>query len=596
MPQSHRICCIVPEKPGIWLYLAEILRHAGLPFEMVPAGQAAEALRRPRKVLLVVGTATLSEDAADAVAAAVQAGAALVAVGGTAGLDGLLGVEPVSSGLGPAFEPIGPMQVYAPGMFGISATRYLGEGYLKRTGSHPITGATALPLHIFGAPAVRVQAGDAKVLAELLDVHRKPLGLAGLTVRQVGRGLAILLAPDIAQSVTRIQQGRYVDQDGCPPADGTAPINDGILKAEDGLVLDWTFDRQHTDELGCPAFIVPLADKLRELLIRALLWSATQVQAGMPVLWYHAAGRAATAMLSMDSDGNAPAAAHNAIRLLDELKLKATLCAMVPGYPPEVFDAWKAAGHELALHYDAMTPNTPDTVWGRETFLRQFHGLKDLARLQRIVSNKNHYTRWQGRLEFFEWCAEVGIEADQSRGPSKRGTVGYPFGTCHLHRPMRDDGSIIDVFEVPLSTQDVPVSAKVESLNLWLKGAVDNGGVMHILFHPAHLDKPLMAQALSDIVNASRAKGLLWQRCDEIVAWTRARYQFRAEPEGAAQGWKLSAPTPLNQAALLLFGEPAGRKVCLNDRPVRTKTVKRFGLPCAQVIADLSGESVLQMA
>src|SRR5438445_9969116 len=75
------------------------------------------------------------------------------------------------------------------------------------------------------------------------------------------------------------------------------------------------------------------------------------------------------------------------------------------------------------------------------------------------VTNKNHYTRWEGRLQFFEWCERLGLRAEQSRGPSKLGCTGFPFGTAHPHFPVRDNGSRIDVLELGFQSQDLVIFA-----------------------------------------------------------------------------------------------------------------------------------------
>jgi len=594
MIQPERLCLVAPEKPGIWLYTCEILRHAGLPFEYVPAGQITERLKAPRKLLLLVGSQQLPESAADAICAAVQSGSALVAVGAPAGLDDLFGVRPAESGIQPSIEPTGPFEGYS-GTFGFSLLRDVGEGYLRRSGAHRVTERLDPPLHIFGAAAVTAQAGT-EALADILDVHQAPLGLAGITIRRLGSGLAMLIAPDIAASVSAMQQGRFIDRDALPAPDGSAPLNDGILKAEDGLVLDWHFDRQYADQMGCAAFLTPQADRLRELLIRSLIWAAEQTGCVLPMLWYHPEGRPATAMLSLDSDLSGPAEARHSLELLERLKVPACWCVMPPGYPRPTYEAIKAQGHEIALHFDAQRVEDPQAAWSRQTLRRQYEWLTDAARLDRITSNKNHYTRWQGRLEFFEWLAELGIEVDQSKGPSKRGTLGFPFGSCHPWRPIRDDGSLIDVLEIPLPTQDVPITARPESLRLWLQASLEVGGVMHLLFHPYHLTKEPVSRALAEIVEAARQSGLVWQRSDEINAWHRARYSFEAVPARRGIGWQIRTERPLDGACLLVFGAGQSRQIVINGRSHTPQRVQRFGSEALQLITDLRGETDLQLA
>ncbi len=70
----------------------------------------------------------------------------------------------------------------------------------------------------------------------------------------------------------------------------------------------------------------------------------------------------------------------------------------------------------------------PRTSWSKDNYLFQHRWLTREAGLHHITTNKNHYTRWENRLDFFRWCAELGINSDQTRGPSKRGTIGFPLG------------------------------------------------------------------------------------------------------------------------------------------------------------------------
>ncbi|MCW3098098.1 MAG: hypothetical protein JWL77_3716, partial [Chthonomonadaceae bacterium] len=98
-----------------------------------------------------------------------------------------------------------------------------------------------------------------------------------------------------------------------------------------------------------------------------------------------------------------------------------------------MIEAIQNAGHELAMHYDAMSDGLP---WCRDQFTRQFHALETLFRGQRPVSNKNHYLRWEGDTELFTWCEEHGIQLDQTKGASKTGEAGFNFGTCHPFFPV----------------------------------------------------------------------------------------------------------------------------------------------------------------
>src|SRR5699024_12789434 len=79
---------------------------------------------------------------------------------------------------------------------------------------------------------------DTEVLATFAD------GAAAITRRRVGAGLVLTFGVDLWYTIVRIQQGYPVTADGTPAADGTAPIDDGLLKAEDGMALEVETDRR----------------------------------------------------------------------------------------------------------------------------------------------------------------------------------------------------------------------------------------------------------------------------------------------------------------------------------------------------------------
>lgn len=123
---------------------------------------------------------------------------------------------------------------------------------------------------------------------------------------------------------------------------------------------------------------------------------------------------------------------------MKEQDVRTTWCMIEPGYSPEIYDEIRRDGHELAFHYNAVTAD--NGYWDEAEFRRQFDWLKAAAGRDSIVSNKDHYTVFHGWGELFGWCESVGIQVDQTRGPIKRGDVGFLFGTCHPYRPIARGG------------------------------------------------------------------------------------------------------------------------------------------------------------
>ena len=113
---------------------------------------------------------------------------------------------------------------------------------------------------------------------------------------------------------------------------------------------------------------------------------------------------------------------------VNRCNVKTTWCTLYPGgYPREFYRTLQDQGFEIALHYDALTGD-PLTSWSKDNLILQHRWLLEEAGLKHITSNKNHYTRWENRLDFYRWCEELGIHSDQTRGPSKKGTIGFPLG------------------------------------------------------------------------------------------------------------------------------------------------------------------------
>ncbi|HID20826.1 MAG TPA: hypothetical protein EYP14_00285, partial [Planctomycetaceae bacterium] len=381
-----------------WIYILEILKRAGLFFEHATPEQLSSLSQNMHRLVVLAGDLMLTTAQRDRLAHFVKAGGAVVGIGGTSGLEAV---------------------------FGVSGRRPLAEGWIKVTASqHPLTSGFRSSLHVFGGYAVT--AGSAQVLAEL-QVGRQGARGSAITVNRFGQGTAVLLGPDLIFSVVHIQQGLPVFQDGPPSPDGSAPLNDGELKAEDGLVLDWQQDRTALSPESIPVFLESVSDELRELILRSIFYAAREHGCRLPLVWLWPGEWKAVGHISHDTDGNDPDKAVALLEVMNRCGVKSTWCTLYPGgYPRPFYRTLQAQGFEVALHYDARTGGEK-TSWSIENLVLQHRWLMKEAGLRHVTSNKNHYTRWEGRLDFFRWCEQISIEVDQTRGPSKKGTVGFPL-------------------------------------------------------------------------------------------------------------------------------------------------------------------------
>jgi hypothetical protein len=399
---------------------------------------------------------------------------------------------------------------------------------------------------------------------------------------------------DVTGTVVRIQQGTAVTRDGLPSPDGTAPDADGVLKSDDGGVLDWDFDRHPLPGApGLSVFSQPIADQWREILLRGIFYLAEQRRLAVPLLWLYPRSLPALAHMSHDSDQNDHALARRLLDVLAEAGIRSTWCIILPGYDASLMHAINGQGHELALHFDAMSDGMEFT---RANLSDQWQKLCALFG-EEPVTNKNHYLRWEGDTEFFSWLAALGIRMDQSKGASKTGEAGFNFGTCHPYFPLDPDGRALDVLELPTPTQDLCVFAPPCLVPPLLDAVEQRHGVLHLLFHPAHIATAGVAEALLSAVEAAKDRGLEWWTARELNAWERARRAVRwGDYAVTASGVEVPLASPeLLRDATILWLAPGSATVAVNGAPLACERVKRWGFTFTSVVADaLHGEARLE--
>lgn len=569
--------CVLPEPPKnaprtvcYGAYLHEILGHAGLGYDPLTLDDLPAALLEGGglKILVTVGEYPLPDELKTRLASWVTAGGAWLSLGGVCGLDALLGAFPSP----PSFA-----------VWGGGGLRALGEGFLEaRSSEHPVLADLPLPLHYFGGIAVTAAQDGETVLAPTLDAHYRPGEYPALIENAIGAGRCLLLTPDVTGAIVRIQQGVAVTRDGVPAPDGTAPLNDGVLKSDDGQALDWLLDREDVPNApGLRAFLQPVADQWRGLVLRAIFYLAEKQNAAIPLLWYYPDNLPALGHVSHDTDQNAPAQAWKLLDTLRQTEIQSTWCVILPGYEPEIIAAIRQAGHELATHFDALSDGCP---WTEETFDAQWQELRALFG-DNPATNKNHYLRWEGDTEFFDWCLRRGLTMDQSKGASKTGEAGFNFGACHPYRPVAPDGTVLPIHELTTPTQDLQVFAPEAIVPPLLDAVMRQHGILHFLFHPAHIEKPGVADALLRAVAAGRERGLRWWTAGAISRWENARRAAAWQTDDRGRVSLTAAPDAALPGATLLILAPRDDNAA--------ETVERWGFRFHASIRNIGpGETV----
>ena len=568
-------------------YISEILRHAGIPFSLLPQEALAGDSPLPRLLILAQDFELNSEQKAG-LAEFVHAGGLLIGNAGASGMDDLFGVQTI---------------------------RLLEEGYLQPpAAAHPVTGALSRETHIFGGALVKAVAGTA--LAQVEPIQPPPQAggppADAVVAHASGRGRTLLFAPDLITSVLHIHQGKPVvpipprESSGTPSGSILDPDRDGDLveiNDVDDLYYSGGIPLQDGRTYYNQRIILsPMADVLKELLLRAVFHLLSSAGEPLPLLWYWPRGMTSMAHMSHDSDGNRPLVGWALFDLLQELNVPSTWCTMpVTGYDRSFYHALIESTSEIALHY--ATGNAPVREaprWSQMDFDWQYDTLAYETGLSNIVSNKNHGIAWQGRLEFYYWCQNKGIQLEHSRGDR-----GFTFGTSHPWFPMEDDrpnGDFLDVLALPFLTQDFTVVCPHGFMPPLVDQCHATYGCAHVLYHPSHVEDPECERSIRETVAYARSLGMEWWTSEEINNWERARR--RVSISSAANGasasagtYRVQSPDNLNGATLLYLLPASGSPpstFTLDGRATDAAVIERYGHRFAQITADLHGEHELK--
>jgi hypothetical protein len=117
-----------------------------------------------------------------------------------------------------------------------------------------------------------------------------------------------------------------------------------------------------------------------------------------------------------------------------------------------------------------------------------------------------------------------------------------------------------------------------------LDGVRRQYGILHLLFHPAHIAKPGVADSIKNAVALGREQGLEWWTGRQIVGWEEARRQSRWEI--GSGGASLTAGAAMNGATFLCLA-PRGATTIINGQAA-TETTERWGFEFQTVTGDLA--------
>jgi hypothetical protein len=537
-------------------YLGEIMAHAGMTYHWI---RDIRDLNRRKTDLVLVAEAEDSEQTSAALWEFARQGGAVVSYAGLRSMAAALGclpATPIGVGYAAANDPAGRPE----------PLRFLRAEPWQAAGAD--VGAEAGGLLLIGRP-------DGESAGKLLHRFR------------VGEGFVERWAVDVPHTIVHLQQGLApVLRDGIPAPDGTGNVIEGILKGDDELAFDWETDRKATPTGGM-YFALPHADLWRELLLRRLIRTASSMGLTLPFIGLWPEGVRHVAAISHDSDNNQDEHAESALKLLAEQGIHSTWCMLEPGYSTAVYDKVKQAGHELAFHYNAL--DAQGGKWEQQEFERQLEWLRSVIDTREVTSNKNHYTRFEGWGELFAWCEANGVRVDQTRGPSKKGNVGFLFGTCHPFAPISwfDEGNrFYDMMEIGFLTQDMDLGNWADSSVIvpFLEEVVKVEGIAHFLFHQVHIHKEEpVREAFRTLVREARSRGFEFWLTRDIYAWEKARRNAQITGVNA-------------RGEVVVTDAPEGAFVwvpVLDAKPGTSGVELKYGVPCRRQALSVEGQMII---
>lgn len=532
----------------------EAIEHAGLRVEWIE--ECNPVWIESLDVLLLCGRGSLSDSGKTAVENWVQSGGSLVCSGGFWGLHETLGLEPEGTWVSNALaEPCGDDRLWPEGL---ASVRFFG-GFL------------ATPT-------------QAKPLAQAA-------GEAALTRHAVGLGHAFYVAPHIGQTMQLMQMGRSVECDGVGPSDGSATLDDGKLRDEDGTALSFEHDRTSVDG-AAPFFGRPHADAVREIWIRTILHAAELAKVSVALLWHWPRNAAATAMLSLDCEEFETDRVFRVYRALAMFGCPAAWMVRMPGLSLNAFRAIRSWDHEVGLLFE--TDDGPG--WHEERMKIQLTGMRRASARPTILSVRATGGRWRGYTKPYELAEASGARVYCGRGGRQPGTQGFLFGTCHPFFPVRRDGSSFYVGEMPVVLSE-PGEAAVDAVCDQLLGQVlARHGCLHIAATPESFDRQISFNAIRRLLSSCKQNRLDFILPEQAFQFEKARRTLRMTANATRDGGflHLASDVGIQDLTVLVSGPPGNAMV--RGRDTMATPVERYGTAFQAVNLHLEPKLQVELA
>ncbi len=517
-------------------YYEEVFEHGGFAFRALDT-VTAEDLRQI-DVLVLAGNGKLDGETQALVGSWVDNGGSVICSGSPWGLESLLGL--------------------------MAQPRHFSTAYLVNNQEDRLWPDFAERVRFIG--------GDLCLAGKCRSVATTAEGFVGVSRMQVGKGLAIFVGPHIGQTMARMQLGISVETDAVGPNDGSATLDDGLLRSEDGTLLSYEDDRGTAGD-SKPFFKYPYADTLKDILLRAVMNATDHCGRCAIVLWQWPNLAPAAAMLTLDCDDLEPEHVYPMYQLLSLHGCPAAWIVPAPGYPLDTYRMLMRWEHEIGSLFIAENKSG----WTEDHLKLQRTALSRSAAVQSMVTVRPIFGYWRGWDAFYDMCEVGGARVSVSKGGRQAGTAGFMFGTCHPFFSRKADTSSRLVMEIPYQIYmpgEVVSDAVCDAL---FAQNLNHSGCLHFVAAPKNITNSNISNSIRRIIINGRSNRMVFIKPEQALDYEKARRAMRRVANHVdREGQVVLIPDANIDGLSVLISGPVAN-VEMRGKSVQLQTFEKYG-------------------
>ncbi|MFN8220516.1 MAG: hypothetical protein U0S12_10370 [Fimbriimonadales bacterium] len=534
-------------------YYREALEHGGVRAEIVADFNDLRAY----DVLLLCGEGELTTGQANALLEWTGDGGSLVLSGSSWGLAELIGFQ--------------------------GRPTHLSQGTLQPSGDR-LWPDRSMPIRFYGGKFHKHTSG--------WEIAVKTEGFPAALRRPYDKGQILYVAPHVGQTMALMQLGRSVECDLIGPNEPGTRLDDGILRAEDGIALNFSEDRVSVEGSDTPFFGFPHADALRELWVRAVVEAIESTGLRSLISWpwpNHAPG---SAVISLECDQFDFDVLSRLQRTLTMFGCRATLMVAMPGFPADAYRHIRTWGHEVGFLFH--TDN--GSGWHEEKLGIQFTALGRLSGIAGINSARPIEGRWRGYTNFYDLCQTAGARLSLSKGGRQPGTQGFAFGTARPFFPLKRDGNPYLVAELPTTVYMPGVVTTDPASDFILAQTALRNGCYHIVFRPDTIDDPAGNASIRRTLSLAKQQRLEFMTAEEVYRFERARRQIKVMAKGIGSDTSLHVATEAEVVGLGLLIVGGKFEAESKGREMIVTPLARFGTTMHGLTVTLDAKQSVEIS